>query len=533
LTLDANTGTLSGTPAAVGNFSFTVQAVDANQLTATKSFALAIKAPPLVITTVAPLFNGTVGLPYSQTFSATGGIPPYRWTVSSGQTDGLTMDPIAGTLKGTPQAAGTFSFGVAVTDSAGTVTSSTFSILISSPSITITTTTLPNGTVGAAYSQTLSAAGGTAPYTWGLLSGSVPGLKLDPGGALSGTPATAGVFALSLQATDSNGLTASKTFTLTVTPAALVVNGPLQNQASTAGVPFSQSMSASGGSPPYLWTATGLPDGLSLDSASGTIAGTPATPGSYAVTIRVTDNAQATAAAQFQIQVNMPAQPQLTISGLAATVLPASQPAIGVQLNSAYPGIISGTLTLSFVPDAGNGDATIQFSTGGRSVGFTIAQGSTNATFPIPSLAIQTGTVAGTIALTAQLQAFGTDVTPTPAPSSSGRVAPAAPVITSATVVQSATGFQVAITGFSTAQEMTQATFQFSTTGATPLQSTQITLQLSDLFNAWFQGSTSAAFGSQFTYTQPFTVQGDATAVTVDSVTLTNRQGSAVYNLTP
>src|ERR1035437_4050114 len=112
LTLDAATGTVSGTPTAAGTFSFLVQVTDSAKTSATGTVSLTINNPPLNITTLAPIFSGTVGVPYVQTFRASGGNPPYTWTIISGNPGGMILDPSTGNLQGTPQTTGTFNFAV-------------------------------------------------------------------------------------------------------------------------------------------------------------------------------------------------------------------------------------------------------------------------------------------------------------------------------------------------------------------------------------------------------------------------------------
>ena len=169
LTLDAATGKVSGTPTAAGTFSFPVQVTDSAKTSATATVSLTIISPPLSITTLAPIFNGTVGVPYVQTFRAAGGNPPYTWTIVTGDPGGLTLDPATGDLQGTPQTAGTFNFTVQATDQSGATATQSFSLTISPPTLTITVgSSLPAATVGVAYSQKLPvvANGGTPPYTW-------------------------------------------------------------------------------------------------------------------------------------------------------------------------------------------------------------------------------------------------------------------------------------------------------------------------------------------------------------------------------
>jgi hypothetical protein len=184
-------------------------------------------------------------------------------------------------------------------------------------------------------------------------------------------------------------------------------------------------------------------------------------------------------------------------------------------------------LTLSFAPDAGGGDSTIRFSTGGRAVAFNIPANEKQASFAAPDLAVQTGTVAGTIVLTARLESVGADVTPAPAPSQSARVERAAPVIRSVRLVLNANGLEVQITGFCTAREVTQAVLRFTAASGNILQTAEYTVALEEMFAKWFQDQASVQYGSQFTFTQPFNVQGNPNAVSLESVTLSNRLGSA------
>src|ERR1035437_2458929 len=99
LTIDAAKGTVSGTPTAAGTFSFLVQVTDAAKTSSTGTVSLTINNPPLNITTLPPIFTGTVGVPYVQTFRASGGSLPYTWAILSGNPGGLVLDPATGDLQ--------------------------------------------------------------------------------------------------------------------------------------------------------------------------------------------------------------------------------------------------------------------------------------------------------------------------------------------------------------------------------------------------------------------------------------------------
>src|SRR6266545_3676151 len=183
-------GSLTGTPLAAGRFSFTIRVTDITFDSDSKGFTITVSAPPPTIATGATLPAGTVGTAYSTTLSATGGTPPYSWSVTTGSLpQGLTLGSTAGVISGTPTAAGTASFTVGVRDTNSLTASAGFSLTINPAPLQITTSSWPGGTVGIAYSPSLAATGGSGTYTWSITSGNLPqGLNLAATGAISGTP---------------------------------------------------------------------------------------------------------------------------------------------------------------------------------------------------------------------------------------------------------------------------------------------------------------------------------------------------------
>ncbi|MDP9171393.1 MAG: putative Ig domain-containing protein [Acidobacteriota bacterium] len=217
LTLDPATGLLSGLPQAGGVFPVGVMITDPTGAQTSASFNLNV----LGITTPS-LPGGAIGNLYSQTLTSVGSTGSLTWSLTNSGTlpTGLTLDPVKGIISGTPRTLGTYPFQVAVTDSATKLTATqSFSISIAANLTVTTTSPLPNGTVGAAYSQTLQATGGTAPYSW-TATGIPAGLTLAPTtGILSGTPTAAGTSTIAVTVTDAAGVKANASLSLTVSPA--------------------------------------------------------------------------------------------------------------------------------------------------------------------------------------------------------------------------------------------------------------------------------------------------------------------------
>ena len=182
--------------------------------------------------------------------------------------------------------------------------SQSFTVNVVANLLSITTASpLPDAVNGTAYSQSFTATGGTAPYSFAVTRGALPaGLTLN-NGKLEGTPTVTGTYTFTVTATDSVGQTVGKEFSLTVgaAPLSITTTSPLPN--ATNGVTYSQPFTATGGTAPYSFTVTGgaLPAGMALNN--GKLEGTPTADGTYTFTVTATDSVGQTVGKEFSLTV--------------------------------------------------------------------------------------------------------------------------------------------------------------------------------------------------------------------------------------
>jgi len=304
LTLDARTGTLSGTPSIPGRFELDISVKDTAGRGDQKRYFLLVLQAPGFVTNGLP--EALVGTPYSARLEASGGKPPLTYSATAALLpSGLSLDT-SGTLSGTPLASGTFTFEASVTDAHGAVNRAEFTFEVRPAAPVFFTTELPPAYVSQPYRFTLAAEGGIQPYTWSRAQGAFPpGITLSAAGELTGTSSTAGTATFTLKVEDARGQSAQRAFTFEVLPHVLITSSALPD--AYRGSPYPAALEASGGSPPYSWAlASGTPPpGLTL-SSEGRFSGTATASGAFSFTARVTDSRGSTGSRALTVTSYMP-----------------------------------------------------------------------------------------------------------------------------------------------------------------------------------------------------------------------------------
>ena len=311
LSLDPSSGEITGTPtdSADSPYTFTITATDADSNAGSQAYTVAINPAPSITTLTLP--SGTVGQAYSQTIGETGGTGAIAFSVSAGSLPvGLSLDPSTGAITGTPtdSADSPFSFTITATDAVGAPGSQAYSVTINS--LSITTLTLPDWTVGVAYDQTIAESGGVAPVAFSVSAGSLPtGLSLDPNsGEITGTPTDSAdsPYAFTITATDADGNAGSQAYTVAINPAPSITTLTLPS--GTVGVAYSQTIGETGGTGAIAFSVSAgtLPTGLSLDPSTGAITGTPtdSADSPYAFTVTATDAVGAAGSQAYTVSIN-------------------------------------------------------------------------------------------------------------------------------------------------------------------------------------------------------------------------------------
>jgi large repetitive protein len=329
---------ISGTPSQVGSYPLTILAQDGTVQSA--SLNLTVIVDSHVALTKLNLKDGGQNHAYADSFVVVNGAPPYHWSVSA-IASGLTLDSTTGQVSGTPTNFGQFEYTVSVSDSSAPVQSDSGQGLLNIAEQLQLLANLPSATINKPYQGFLNGFGGSGAYTWTTVSGNLPpGLTLMPNSTvdqLQGQPTQLGTYNFVIQLTDSSvpPYVVTQSETLAVTPPGLVISGVPLSPA-PVNVLYHSQIPLIGGTPPYSWTISSgvLPPGLTLNSASGSIDGTPTQNGTFNFVASGSDsgNPIQTAAVNEFIQIH----PGLGRNDSIATATP-----LGNSQNQQIPPVLS------------------------------------------------------------------------------------------------------------------------------------------------------------------------------------------------
>lgn len=283
LTANTTTGVISGTPTAVGTSSIVISANNAAGTGSPVTVTLTVAAPaaaPVIssATTASVAVNGA----FTYTITAS---PAATSFAASGLPLGLSLNTTTGVISGNPSVANSYSVTLTATNAGGTSAPRTLTLTVGALS-SITSAATSTGSVGAAYSFTVTSAVVVPAVTSYNISGLPAGLSADTNtGAITGTPTTAGTYTISLSANNATGTGPVSTLTLTVGNRPAITS--VATAAGTVGSGFTYNIAAS--FTPTSYAATGLPGGLTVNTTTGLINGTPNTSGTFAVGLTATN----------------------------------------------------------------------------------------------------------------------------------------------------------------------------------------------------------------------------------------------------
>ncbi len=358
----SSAGVISGTPTLTGAATFTVNITDTalaagqTNCAGNRTYTVTVVCPAIVLSP-ATLPSGTAGMAYNQTVSATPSGTTYSFAVTAGTLPaGLSLNGATGAITGTPTMPGNSTFTITATGFGTCTGTQQYTVTIACPTITLAPATLPAGTAGAAYSQTLTATPAGGNYSFTVTSGALPaGLALNANGMLSGTPTVTGAFTFTVTATGFGTCTGAQTYTLTINCQTITVTAPATNTG-TAGTAFSATFTQTGGIGATTFsTVSTLPSGFTLSSA-GVLSGTTTQTGAFPISVKATDSNGCMGTASYTLTINPPPCAGLVLN-------PASLP-VGMKGNP---------YSVSFTAANANGAVSFARTAGALPPGLTLA----------------------------------------------------------------------------------------------------------------------------------------------------------------
>lgn len=307
LSLDPDTGVISGTPTLPGFYFFIIGARDSNGCASLAFYPMSINGDICSVFALSPdtLAPANIGEEYNQQITPNG-TPPYSFNLTGSLPDGLFFTS-EGLLTGVPTTQGTTFFEIQAFDSNSCSAFKNYYISVSCPEMSLTPINLPEGQTSVPYSIVLTASDGQEPYNFMVAGGVLPdGLSIDSvSGEISGVPIIPGSYGFTIAAFDQTGCAAVQEYTIEISCSPLEIlpetlpPGAVNNN-------YSATLSVSGGIPSYLFYVESgqLPDGLVLNTFDGTITGVPTVEGIFDFVILAFDGAACPAHRSYSLEIH-------------------------------------------------------------------------------------------------------------------------------------------------------------------------------------------------------------------------------------
>ncbi len=301
----SSSGLMFGQPRFSGAFDFGVRVTDARGFSVLRRYRLSVQLTLLTVS-LSALPEARVLTPYSANLSVSGGNPPYSYRLIQGELPGgFSFDSITGRITGLTNVTGSFPLTFRIRDIAGLEGDASLTLMVRPVSLSLSSSRLPDARVNEDYRFNLGGSGGTSPYTFLLVGGSLPpGLQLSSLGLLSGKPSQTGTFPLTLRIADATLVTAQANLTLNVRGALPSISS-VSLPDGALNVPYVASVEArSPASLPLSFRLSGgaLPAGLTV-ATDGRIFGTPTSAGTFTFSIAVSDTQGGIAQRELTIRI--------------------------------------------------------------------------------------------------------------------------------------------------------------------------------------------------------------------------------------